>query len=103
MKNDNKYLTAKDCSDFLYREMRKELIGPSDGLFNRPQWKKKKDEVEEVGTPSLSFFPSDPNLHKQEVLTNSPKYNYIAGILYPKETQYEETIGENYKTEEENE
>ena len=70
---------------------------------NRPQWNKKKDEVEEVGTPSLSFFPSDPNLHKQEVLTNSPKYNYIAGILYPKETQYEETIGENSKTEEENE
>ena len=41
-------------------------------------------------------------LHKQEVLTNSPKYNYIAGILYPKKTQYDETIDENYKTEEEN-
>ncbi len=102
MKNNNKYSAAKDCSNFLYDEMRKELIGPSDGLFNRPQWKKKKDELEIINTPSLSFSPFDPNLHKQEVLTNSPKYNYIAGILYPKKTQYDETIDENYKTEEEN-
>ena len=101
MKNENKYLTSKDCSDFLSDEMKKELIGPSDGLFNRSQWKKKKDGVEEVGTPSLSFFPSDPNFHKQEVLINSPKYNYIAGILYPKETTYEETVDENFESEDE--
>ena len=75
MKNNNKYSTAKDCSNFLYDEMRKELIGPSDGLFNRSVYKKKEDELEIINTPSLSFSPFDPNLHKQEV--KHPSFLYV--------------------------
>ena len=32
----NNELKSKDCSDFLFEDLKKELIGPSDGLFNRP-------------------------------------------------------------------
>lgn len=98
---DNKDLKSKDCLNFLIDELKKELIGPSDGLFNRPTYKKEDDgNYKEVGTPSLSVNFDNPNLHRQEVLVNSPKYNYIAGVLYPQKTSYEETTSEGLEDEE---
>ena len=40
MSNKNNKYVSKDCSDFLFEEL-KELIGPSTGLFNRAKYKKK--------------------------------------------------------------
>ena len=103
MSNKNNELKSKDCSDFLFEELKKELIGPSDGLFNRPKYKKKDTEgkgYEIIDTASLSFYPNDPSLHKQEILVDPPKYNYIAGVLYPKKTQYGEIVDENFNDDE---
>ena len=33
-------LKSKDCLEYIEKELKKELIGPSDGLFNRVQYKK---------------------------------------------------------------
>ena len=41
MSNKNNKYVSKDCSDFLFEELKKELIGPSTGLFNRAKYKKK--------------------------------------------------------------
>ena len=49
---------------------------------------------------SLSFFTNETNLNKQEILVNSPKYNYISGVLYPKKTSYSEEIDHDFKNEE---
>ena len=96
-------LKSKDCLEYLEKELKKELIGPSDGLFNRVQYKKvdgKDKNYEANDVASLSFFPNEPNLNKQEILVNSPKYNYIAGVLYPKKTSYTEEIDQDFKNEE---
>ena len=61
---DNKNLKSMDCQNFLIDELKKELIGPSDGLFNRPLYKKTDDDnYKEVGTPSLSVNFDNPNLY----------------------------------------
>ena len=96
-------LKSKDCLEYLEKELKKELIGPSDGLFNRVQYKKvdgKDKNYEANDVASLSFFPNEANLNKQEILVNSPKYNYIAGVLYPKKTSYSEEINHDFKNEE---
>ena len=43
-KDIEKNLKSIDCTDFLYSELKKELIGPSDGLFNRQKYKKIKEK-----------------------------------------------------------
>ncbi len=98
MSNKSIEFNSKDCSDFLFEELKKELIGPSEGLYNRSKYKKNEqsEKYEEFGVASLSFNPDNPSLHKQEVLVNSPKYNYIAGVLYPQKSQYQEIVDEDY-------
>ena len=74
-------LKSKDCLEYLEKELKKELIGPSNGLFNRVQYKKDKKvdgkdkNYATYDVASLSYFPNDPNLNKQEILVNSPKFS----------------------------
>ena len=51
-------LKSKDCLD-IEKELKKELIGPSDGLFNRVQYKKvdgKDKNYEANDVASYLFF-----------------------------------------------
>ena len=51
-------LKSKDCLEYLEKELKKELIGPSDGLFNRVQYKKVdgKDKIMKLKMWHLYLF-----------------------------------------------
>ncbi|MDC3162639.1 hypothetical protein OA670_03415, partial [Candidatus Pelagibacter sp.] len=69
-------LKSKDCLEYLEKELKKELIGPSDGLFNRIQYKKvdgKDKNYEANAVASLSFFPNEPSAMGISICIEAPE------------------------------
>lgn len=90
-----KFHNQKECRDFIFEELQRELIGPYENVFHPPgkDWNNR--------TPSASINYKDEDQHRQEVLSQSPKFNYIAGVLYPKKSKKDEIVDENENVEEE--
>jgi len=90
-----KFNNQKECRDFIFDELQKELIGPYENIFHPPgkDWNNL--------TPSASINYQDQDQHRQEVLSQSPKFNYIAGVLYPKKSKKDEIVDESENLEEE--
>lgn len=90
-----KFNNQSECRDFIFEELQKELIGPHENIFHPPgkDWNNR--------TPSASINYQDQDQHRQEVLSQSPKFNYIAGVLYPKKSEKVEIVDESENVEEE--
>lgn len=84
-----KFSNQKECRDFIFEELKKELIGPYGNIFH-PSGKDWNNL-----TPSTSIDFQDSSKHQQEVLSQSPKFNYIAGVLYPRKSSKEELVEED--------
>ncbi len=88
---DKKINSATESREYLIQEMKKQLVGPQDGHFTE-------------GVASFQFNPNNPERHKQEILTKSPRLTYTAGTLFPQEStvlsdEEEENIEENLEEE----
>lgn len=86
---NKKFNNQKECRDFILEELQKELIGPHENIFYPPG----KDWNNLTPTSSVNFL--DHSKHKEEVLSQSPKFNYIAGVLYPKKCSKDELMDED--------
>ena len=71
---NKKINNAAEAREYLIQEMKKQLVGPQDGHFTKD-------------IPSFQFNPANPERHKQEVLSKSPRNIYTAGILYPQKAK----------------
>jgi len=86
---NKKIYNAAESREYLIQEMKRQLVGPQDGHFTE-------------GVASFQFNPNNPERHKQEILTKSPRLTYTAGILFPQESKVladeeEENIEENFE------
>ena len=70
---DKKINSATESREYLIQEMKKQLVGPQDGHFTE-------------GVASFQFNPNNPERHKQEILTKSPRLTYTAGTLFPQQS-----------------
>ena len=85
---DKKINSATESREYLIQEMKKQLVGPQDGHFTE-------------GVACFQFNPNNPERHKQEILTKSPRLTYTAGTLFPQQStvltdEEEENIEENF-------
>ena len=88
---DKKINNATEAREYLIQEMKKQLVGPQDGHFTE-------------GVASFQFNPNNPERHKQEILTKSPRLTYTAGTLFPQQStvlgdEPEESTEENFEEE----
>lgn len=71
-----KIKNAKEARDYLIDEIKRQIVGPGNGHF-----------VKDIC--SFQFNPKNKNRHLQEILDESPSNLYMAGILYPQKTTFE--------------
>lgn len=77
-----------DAREYLIKHLKKQIIGPLDGHFER-------------NVPSYQFCPNDLARHKQEVLAKPPIQIYTAGILYPQKNLDDQNINASEDVDEE--
>ncbi len=71
-----KIKNAKEARDYIVDEIKRQIVGPGNGHFIRD-------------IPSFQFNPKNKDRHLQEILDESPADLYMAGILYPQKTTFE--------------
>lgn len=74
MKKINNFFESRE---YLINQLKSQLIGPLDGHFTE-------------GIAVSQHIPNDVSRHKQEILPNSPRQTYTAGILYPQKSKFGE-------------
>jgi len=67
---------AEEAREYIIEEIKRQFVGPGNGHF-----------VKDVA--SFQFNPKDKSRHLQEILDISPTNLYMAGILYPQQTLFE--------------
>ena len=67
---------AEEAREYIIEEIKRQFVGPGNGHFVRD-------------VASFQFNPKDKSRHLQEILDISPTNLYMAGILYPQQTLFE--------------